>query len=114
MKQKKQGLSKEEIKTLFCNKSTKKLTNPYFSFFYLKTNQKETTKTSFVVSKKEAKSAVKRNKLKRQARYIFNKLKNNTNTGYNCVLLFKKSVFTIPFLQLEEEIQKTLKKTYIL
>lgn len=114
MKQKKLGLSKDEIQTLFQSKYTKKIHTPYFSLFYLKTPQ-QTTRCSFVVSKKDAKNAVKRNKLKRQARYIFSKIINeNIRKGYKCVVHFKKQALTLPFSELQSEMHTHLRRAHII
>lgn len=110
MKKKKHGLSGKEIQTMFSNRKTKKITSPHLSIFFIQENPKEVSRVSFVVSKKEVRSATQRNKIKRRSRYIFGKIKN-LRKGYKYVVHFKSSAVTLPFSHLEEELNKNLKKT---
>ena len=66
------------------------------------------------VSKKELKTAVKRNLLKRRVLSILQKIEPKTNTGFNCVFFLKKGALELPYPKLQDEIIFLLKKAKIL
>lgn len=69
---------------------------------------------SFVVPAKVAKLAVRRNLLKRRARYVIRKLASKIKKSFLCVFFFKLGADKINFLDLEREIVDTLSKAKIL
>ena len=66
------------------------------------------------VSKKELKTAVKRNLLKRRALSILRKIDPKSGAGLSCVLFLKKGALDIPYQKLQDEIVFLLKKAKIL
>lgn len=69
---------------------------------------------SFVVSKKTAKKAVARNKLKRRGRYIARKHLNFFTKGAANIIFFKKGSETLKFSDLEEKMIELFKKAELL
>lgn len=79
-----------------------------------RTNKKDKTKFSVVVSKKVARKASDRNLIKRKG---FNVIKNeiaNIKNGFLCVLFFKKDVRGISYNEIKSEILSLFKKADIL
>ena|SRR3989344_3740940 len=74
----------------------------------------DTPTFSFVVSRKIARTATKRNLLKRRGYAILNKQIKNIKQGYKSVFFFKKDSLTISFRELEQEILFLLKKSRLL
>lgn len=66
------------------------------------------------VSKKELKTAVKRNLLKRRALSILRKIKPQINPGLNCVFFLKKGALDLPYPKLQDEIVFLLKKAWVI
>lgn len=79
----------------------------------MRDNLNEKTRFSFVVSKKDINKATKRNYLKRRGRYIIRKQKN-INSGYKCVLHFKKKAEKTNFNTLNRYIINIIKKIGII
>jgi len=69
---------------------------------------------TFVVSKKTAKKAVSRNKLKRQGRYIIKKHLNSFKKGMAIIIFFKKGSETMIFFDLEEKMLQLFKKAKVI
>lgn len=74
------------------------------------------TKPKFAVSapKKEIKTAVKRNLLKRRIFSILRKMSREIKTPFICVVFAKKEALDLPRSKLEEEIVFLFKKAKIL
>jgi len=72
------------------------------------------TKFSFIVSKKVAKSAVLRNKMKRRGYYAAKKLINSTKPSILAIFMLKRGVDSIPYQEFEDQIVFLLKKAKIL
>lgn len=68
----------------------------------------------FVVSKKTAKKAAARNKLKRRARYVAKKNFASFKKGAANIIFFKKGSETLKFSELEEKMVELFKKAKIL
>lgn len=66
------------------------------------------------VSKKELKTAVKRNLLKRRSLSIIRKIEPKINAGFDCVFFLKKGALDLSYQKLEDEIVFLLKKSKIL
>jgi len=71
------------------------------------------TKFSFIISKKVAKSAVLRNKMKRRGYYAVKKIIKNTKDNMVAIFILKKEIQTIPYHQFEHQILQLLKKAKI-
>lgn len=69
---------------------------------------------SVYVPKKELKSAVKRNLLRRRAQSALRKILPKAGFNFNAVILLKKGALTLPYSKLEEEIIFLLRKAKIL
>lgn len=82
----------------------------------LKTVKTQDFKPKFSVyaPKKEVKSAVKRNLIRRRAQSVLQKVLPKTNPCFNTVILLKKGALDLPFSKLEDEIIFLLKKAKIL
>ena len=83
------------------------------SLRFIKT-QNQKPRFSVYVPKKELKSAVKRNLLRRRAQAVLRKILTKVDQKINCVILLKKGALDLPFLKLEDEIIFLLKKARIL
>jgi len=68
---------------------------------------------AFVVSKKTAKKAVARNKLKRRGRYIARKNLDSFKKETANIIFFKKGSETLKFSELEEKMIELFRKTKI-
>ena len=81
-------------------------------FFFIKelfVNKKE-KRFSFVVPSSVAKSAVKRNKLKRWGKFIINTQKDEIMNGLFLIFVFDKKAVSIKYKELKEEIDSALGK----
>lgn len=76
----------------------------------------EDLKIGFVVSKKTSKSAVKRNRIKRQMSEAVRLLiqKNTLKTGYLVLILAKNEILDQEYVEIEKSIQQLLKRIGIL
>lgn len=72
------------------------------------------TKFSFIISKKIARNAVLRNKMKRRGYYAIQKIIKNTKENLLAVFILKKEIQTIPYRQFEYQILQLLKKAKII
>ena len=88
--------------------------SPHLSFRIHTTSQEETSAFSFVVSKKVARLAVSRNRLKRRGRSVIKKIEHCIHKPYIGAFFFKKGSVKISFQELEEEILQLLKKAKVL
>lgn len=66
------------------------------------------------VSKKELKTAVKRNLLKRRVLSVLRKIQPQLNPGFNCVFFLKKGALDLPYQKLQDEIIFLLKKANLI
>lgn len=66
------------------------------------------------VSKKELKTAVKRNLLKRRTLSILQKIEPKISAGFSCVFFLKKGALDLPYLKLQDEIVFLLKKAKVI
>lgn len=92
---------------------------PYYSpLFVLKKieNKLNCNRFGFIISKKIAKKAVIRNKLKRRLREILRKEINQLKTGYDLVIIPKKGkeIEKIKYQQLKDEIILLEKKANLI
>jgi len=83
-------------------------------FIKFKANQVGVTRFGFIVSKKIAKSAVKRNKIKRRLRHIVKENQNFFKQGVDIAFLPNLNVLEIDFAILKQEVEKTLKQAGLL
>jgi ribonuclease P protein component len=74
----------------------------------------ERPKFGVSVSKKEVKTAVKRNLLKRRVLSILREIEPKINSGFICLFFLKKGALDISYQQLQDEITFLLKKAKIL
>jgi len=77
-------------------------------------NQQETSRVGFVCSKKVAKRAVARNKIKRRLREIVRKLLPAINPGLDLVFLTRPGIDKIEFGEMEAKVERLLKKARII
>lgn len=101
-------------KSLF--KSTLKNGTSYFSqniSLRIVKNSVEGLKFGVSVSKKELKTAVKRNLLRRRALSVLRGVETNKNSGLICLFFLKKGALDLPYFQLKEEIVFLLKKARV-
>lgn len=90
------------------------LNSPFFTLRFLK-NPLKLTHFSVVVSKKVAKTAVLRNKIRRRTYSILKKLTKNSKNplagqAYFIILFGKKGVEKATFAEVEADIKKLLEK----
>lgn len=104
MLQKKKRVTKELFQTVI--KSGGTLSGSLFIFRYIK---QKTPQYAFVVSKKIAKSAVDRNKLRRQG---YNALSSYKLKDYLGVFFYKKEVKGVTFKEIKEDIGIILNKLH--
>jgi len=74
----------------------------------------ETTKFSFVVSKKVSNKANKRNLLKRRGFSVVKNIIKHTNKGFVCVFYYKKNALSSSYVEIEKDIKYLLTKARIL
>lgn len=72
------------------------------------------TRIGIVVPKKLAKTIVKRNRIKRQARHIFTELLPNLKHGYDIVFLTRAGFLELIFEDMKEKILYLLRKTQLI
>ena len=89
------------------------LNSSLFSLRFLK-NPEKTTCGSVVVSKKVAKTAILRNKIRRRGYSVLKKVQTSLNSPYFIILFAKKGVEKATFIETESQIQEILKKAKIL
>lgn len=77
-------------------------------------NSNETTKFSFVVSRKVSNKANKRNLFKRRGFYIVSKINKNIKNGYFCIFYIKKDALGVSYNCLEKDVLILLKKANII
>lgn len=79
-------------------KNRKRLTNNYFSIYYIEAMN---NKYGISVSKKYFKTAVLRNKIKRQLKDIIDK--NDMPNGYEYVIIVKESLINLTYQEIKYE-----------
>ena len=83
-----------------------KIRNKYYSVFYTKSNN-----TLFGISiPKKTGNAVIRNKIKRQIKNIIDNNKINIQTGYNYVIIIRKEILELTYLEKEKELITLFKR----
>ena len=112
MKSKIIALSKnEDFKNLF---KQKKITNKYISLFFgsLKEKNNKKINISFVVKKKQVRSAVKRNKIKRRLRNIVNEIvkKISVNFNYSYLVIAKITMLNNEYTIIKDTLFQDFKK----
>ncbi len=107
MLSKERRLNRGQIKNLL--KKGKTFNSQNLLAKVLQNNKEENSRFGFVVSGKVHKSAVKRNLLKRRIGYIINKHKSFLSGGWFCLFIVKKSVLSLSFTVLENQILFLLK-----
>lgn len=80
-------------------------------FIYLERNENTIYHFGLSVGKKIG-NAVKRNKVKRQIKEILSK--NNYQKNFNCIIIVRKEINNVNFFEIEEELNKSLKKLSII
>jgi len=102
---KKEIIKKSNDFTDIINKNNK-LKNKYYSIFYVKTNN-----TLFGISvPKKTGTAVIRNKIKRQIKNIIDKNKMHIQNNYNYVIIIKKEILELSYLDKEKQLLTLFKK----
>lgn len=106
LESKNQKLTKNEIQKLF--KEGKKRATNFFLIYYNTTNTP--TKSSVIISKKTAPSAVERNYCKRIVREIVRKeILPKLKKEVSFVLIIKQNLKNTPFTELSSEIKSIIK-----
>lgn len=83
-----------------------KIRNKYYSIFYTKSNN-----TLFGISiPKKTGTAVIRNKIKRQIKNIIDNNKINIQTDYNYVIIIRKEILELTYLEKEKELITLFKR----
>ncbi|MEN9202619.1 MAG: ribonuclease P protein component [Thermostichus sp. DG_1_6_bins_120] len=72
------------------------------------------SQVGLVVSKRVSKSAVRRNRLRRQLREILRSLCPNLKPGYRLLLIAKASLLGCSWAQLQAEVQRLLQRASLL
>lgn len=83
------------------------LKNKYYSVYYRKNN--ECNRYGITIPKKIG-IAVLRNKTKRRVKNIIDNNKNAIQKGYDYVIIVKKGILDLTFLDMKEELLKIMKK----
>jgi len=102
---KKEIIKKSLDYTNIINKNNK-IKNKYYSIFYVKS---ENTLFGISIPKKTG-NAVVRNKIKRQIKNIIDKNKINIQNNYNYVIIIRKEILELPYLEMEKELISLFKK----
>lgn len=93
----------KEFETILKNRQ--RLTNNYFKIYYIDAVK---NKYGISVSKKYFKTAVLRNKIKRQIKDIIDK--NNIPNGYEYVIIVKESLINLSYSKIKFELLNLLNK----
>lgn len=83
-----------------------KIKNKYYSIFYVNSNN---TLFGISIPKKTGKAVV-RNKIKRQLKNIIDKNKINIQKNYNYVIIIRRDILELTYLEKEKELIKLFKK----
>ena len=97
--------SSEEF-TEIINKG-KSVKSKYYSIYYRKNN--ESNRYGITIPKKLG-IAVLRNKTKRRVKNIIDNNKNAMQNGYDYVIIVKKGILDLTFLNMEEDLLRLMKK----
>jgi ribonuclease P protein component len=81
---------------------------------YAKTKADQPLRATFVVSAKTEKSAVKRNRARRQAREAFRSLMPHLPAGYDFIFTIKPPFLTLPYAEKAETIKRLLTRARLL
>lgn len=95
-------------------KASKKLNSPHFLLNIAIDKDISPSRFSFSISKKVAKSAVDRNRLRRIGYSIIEKNLNRLETGFSAHFVYKKITPVENFGSLEKEILELLSKSSVL
>lgn len=102
---KKEIIKKSNDYTDIINKNNK-LKNKYYSIFY-----KKSSNTLFGISiPKKTGNAVIRNKIKRQIKNIIDNNKIHIQNNYNYVIIIRKEILELTYIEKEKELITLLKK----
>ena len=80
--------------------------NKYYSIYYRKNDN--TNRYGITIPKKLG-IAVLRNKTKRRVKNIIDKSKNTIQNGYDYVIIVKKGILELTYLDMEKELLKLMK-----
>lgn len=81
--------------------------NKYFSIYYRKNNEQRNRYGISVPTKTG--TAVVRNKIKRRIKNIIDNNKNTIQSGYDYVIIIKKGILELTYLEIEKELLKLIK-----
>lgn len=84
----------------------KTIKNKYYSLFYRKNNN--SNRYGITIPKKLG-IAVLRNKTKRRVKNIIDQNKNTIQNGYDYVIIVKKGILELTYLDMEKELLKLIK-----
>ena len=96
--------SSDEYTEIINNSKTRK--NKYYSLFYRKSNNNN--RYGITIPKKLG-IAVLRNKTKRRVKNIIDQNKNTIQNGYDYVIIVKKGILELTYLDMEQELLKLMK-----
>ena len=102
---KKEIIKKSNDYTKIINKNNK-IKNKYYSIFYIKS---ENTLFGISIPKKTG-TAVVRNKIKRQIKNIIDKNKIHIQNNYNYVIIIRKEILELSYLEKEKELITLFKR----
>ncbi len=106
-----QRLTRDQIKEVAQNGDHCHQENVYLKY---KTIENNNSLFAVVVPARAVRNAVKRNKVKRQARYVLTKEEDNIKPGIAGVFIFKSGSDKQEFKDLEQQIKDILKRVKIL
>ena len=95
--------SSDEYTEIINKGKTKK--NKYYSIFYR--NNKSSNRYGITIPKKLG-IAVLRNKTKRRVKNIIDQNKNTIQNGYDYVIIVKKGVLELTYIEMEKELLKLM------
>lgn len=96
--------SSDEYTEIINNGKTRK--NKYYSLFYR--NNNKSNRYGITIPKKLG-IAVLRNKTKRRVKNIIDQNKNTIQNGYDYVIIVKKGILELTYLDMEKELLKLMK-----
>jgi len=102
---KKEIIKKSNDYTKIINKNNK-IRNKYYSIFYIKS---ENTLFGISIPKKIGKAVI-RNKIKRQIKNIIDNNKIHIQNNYNYVIIVRKEILELTYLEKEKELITLFKK----
>lgn len=112
MLSKKNRITRSEFEGII--KTGKRFYSPIFTLYVKKEEKITTKKIAFSVSKKICKSAVERNKLRKQGYGAMREFLNKIKPGLSLVFVYKKGTQTPKYKEIKEDVKELLRSSFVI